>query len=195
MKTRKTIIIFAVFSFILLVAVSVYAVMNYSEDEFRAQSIETVKQSEGRDNHHAVGENLLEQDFDRVINNNGSFSDIVENNEVTVVNFFASWCEPCKRETPDLNQYYNDQSESPVEVVGINLRDSAENRDRFLETYEVEYPIFEFSDESEAIDQYHINLMPTTFFLNSEGDVVRAYIGEITPEQLTSYIEYVKEAS
>lgn len=199
MKSRKVIIIFALTSFLLLVAASIYAVVNYSEDQFREESIKTMEDSEGRDNHHAVGENLLGQNFERVLNNDEDLENVVHQNEVTVVNFFASWCDPCRKETPDLNQYHqdieNDSEDGSIEIIGINIDDSNANRDQFLEEFEVQYPIYEFEDESDAIDQFSINLMPTTFFLNSNGDIVRAYIGEISPQLLENYIDYVKEAS
>lgn len=195
MKSRKSLVIFALTSFALFVGASIYAVMSYSEEQFREQSLQTLEDSEGRDNHQAVGENLLAQDFEWVLNNDEGLNEIVSNNEVTVVNFFASWCGPCKRETPDLNQYYIDSMEEPVEVVGVNIDDSVSNRDQFLEEYEVQYPIYELEDEDEALASYNINLMPTTFFLNNEGEIIRAYIGEVSPQLLESYIDYVKEAS
>lgn len=195
MKSRKSLVIFALTSFALFVGASIYAVMSYSEEQFREQSLQTLEDSEGRDNHQAVGENLLAQDFEWVLNNDEGLNEIVSNNEVTVVNFFASWCGPCKRETPDLNQYYIDNMEEPVEVVGVNIDDSVSNRDEFLEEYGVQYPIYELEDEDEALASYNINLMPTTFFLNNEGEIIRAYIGEVSPQLLESYIDYVKEAS
>lgn len=195
MKRRKAIVIFGVTSFILLVAASIYAVLNYSEDQFRAQNIEVIKQSEGRDNHLAVGENLLESEYERVLNIDSDFEDLIQENEVTVVNFFASWCEPCKRETPDLNQYYMDHIDEDTIIIGVNIRDDDSDRDRFLDTYSVEYPIYEFSDEAAMMEKYKINVMPTTFFIDREGEIIRSYIGEVSPELLTTYIEYVKEAS
>ena len=53
--------------------------------------------------------------------------------------------------------------------------------------------MFEFTDEKAITDEYKISLMPTTFFVDSSGEVVRAYIGEISPELITNYVNYVKE--
>ena len=180
-------------AFFLLVGVSIGAVINVSDDQMREQSLETLQSSEGRDNHHAVGLNLLDTGWNAVINSEQPLNDIIKDNEVTVVNFFASWCEPCKRETPELNEYAQDTAGEGVQVVGVNIDDSVQNRDEFLETYDVQYPVYELTDEAEMTETFKISLMPTTFFVDSSGEVVRAYIGEISPELITNYINYVKE--
>lgn len=190
-KRVITIVIFV--AFFLLIGISIGAVINVSDDQMRERSLQTLQDSEGRDNHHAVGLNLLNTESDAVINSKVPLNEIIQNNEVTVVNFFASWCDPCKRETPELNEYAMDTADSDVQIVGINIDDSVKNRDEFLETYDVQYPVFELTDEAGMTEEFKISLMPTTFFIDSNGEVVRAYIGEIGPELITNYINYVKE--
>ena len=193
MTGKKLIIVVIFVAFFLLIGVSIGAVINMSDDEMKERSLKTLQDSEGRDNHHAVGLNLLDTESETVINSNEPLNEIIKNNEVTVVNFFASWCEPCKRETPELNEYAMDTAGSDVQVVGINIDDSVKNRDAFLHTYDVQYPVFELTDEEGMTNEFKISLMPTTFFVDSNGEVVRAYIGEIGPELITNYINYVKE--
>lgn len=193
MTGKKLIIAVSFVAFFLLIGVSIGAVINMSDDEMKERSLKTLQDSEGRDNHHAVGLNLLDTESETVINSNEPLNEIIKNNEVTVVNFFASWCEPCKRETPELNEYAMDTAGSDVQVVGINIDDSVKNRDAFLHTYDVQYPVFELTDEEGMTNEFKISLMPTTFFVDSNGEVVRAYIGEIGPELITNYTNYVKE--
>lgn len=194
--TRKRVLILLVTgAAALLIGAAISAVLNYSDDQFEEQALQTLQSTEGRDNHHAVGQNVSNSSLTEVMNANEPFNDIIVGNEVTVVNFFASWCEPCKRETPALNEYHLEHLEEPVDIIGVNISDSNDNRDQFLADYEVQYPIFEFEDEDQALDEYKIQLMPTTFFVDSEGEVIRAYIGEVSPELVTNYINYVKEAS
>lgn len=195
MNKKRVLIIIAIAAGALLVGAAIGAVLNYSEDQFENQALQTLQSTEGRDNHHAVGGNVTEGSLTEVMNANADFNDIIENNEVTVVNFFASWCDPCKRETPALNDYHLDHQEEPIDIIGVNISDSKSNRDAFLEEYEVQYPVFEFDDEDQALDDYKIQLMPTTFFVDSDGEIIRAYIGEVSPELVTNYINYVKEAS
>lgn len=195
MNRKRILIIIAVAAASLLVGAAIGAVLNYSEDQFDNQALETLQSTEGRDNHHAVGENIMENELAGVINANEPFNDIIGNNEVTVVNFFASWCDPCRRETPALNEYHLDHLREPIDIIGVNISDSKANRDQFLTEFEVEYPVFEFEDEDQALDDYQIRLMPTTFFVDGDGEIIRAYIGEVSPELVTNYINFVKEAS
>lgn len=193
MSLRKIIIGVVFIVFFLVVGVSIGAVINVSDEELREQSLKTLQDSEGRDNHHAVGLNALDMESEVVINSEQSLESLVTDNEVTVVNFFASWCEPCKRETPELNEYASQTADSDVQVVGINIDDSTANRDEFLDQFEVSYPVYELTNEAAVTDEFKISLMPTTFFLDSEGEVIRAYIGEISPDLITDYVNYVKE--
>lgn len=195
MSGKKIIIIIVFIAFFLLIGISIGAVINVSDDEMRERSLQTLQDSEGRDNHHAVGLNILDTASEAVINSDEPLNDIIQNNEVTVVNFFASWCEPCKRETPELNEFAMNSADENIEVVGINIDDSVKNRDAFLETYDVQYPVYELTDEAAMTEAFKISLMPTTFFVDSNGEVVRAYIGEIGPELIMNYINYVRERS
>ncbi|QQD86021.1 MULTISPECIES: TlpA disulfide reductase family protein [Jeotgalicoccus] len=193
MSLRKIIIGVVFIVFFLVVGVSIGAVINVSDEELREQSLKTLQDSEGRDNHHAVGLNALNMESEVVINSDQSLESLVADNKVTVVNFFASWCDPCKRETPELNEYASQTADSDVQVVGVNIDDSTANRDEFLDQFEVSYPVYELTNEAAVTDEFKISLMPTTFFLDSEGEVIRAYIGEISPDLITDYVNYVKE--
>lgn len=193
MKSKNIIIIIVLAVFLTLVGAGITAVLNVSDARLQKQSLETLQNSEGRDNHHAVGRNIMEEKFTGIINDSESVQDIIASNEVTVVNFFASWCEPCRRETPELIEYQEDHGGESMDVIGINIDDNPKKRDAFLEELDVSYPVYEFEDESAAIESYKIHLMPTTFFVDSEGTIVRAYIGELGTDLIDSYVNYVKE--
>ncbi|HIW12651.1 MAG TPA: TlpA family protein disulfide reductase [Candidatus Salinicoccus stercoripullorum] len=195
MNKKNIIIIIALAAFFVLVGAGIAAVLNVSDERLQQQSLETLQTSEGRDNHHAVGRNILDGEFTGVINDSGSFRETIASNDVTVVNFFASWCDPCRRETPELIEYQDSRGGESLDVVGISIDDSDSSRDKFLEEFGVTYPVYEFADEPAAIESYKIHLMPTTFFVDSEGTIVRAYIGEVGTDLIDSYVNYVKEES
>lgn len=195
MKTKNIIIIVVLAVFFILVGAGIGAVLNVSDERLQQESLKTLQNSEGRDNHHAVGKNILDEEFTGVMNDEEAFEETIASNEVTVVNFFASWCDPCRRETPELIEYQKEHEGESMDVVGVNIDDSQKKRDEFLEEFGVTYPVFEFEDEPAAIESYKIHLMPTTFFVDSEGTIVRAYIGEVGTDLIDSYVNYVKEES
>ncbi|WP_229716678.1 TlpA disulfide reductase family protein [Salinicoccus roseus] len=181
--------------FFFFVGAGIAAVVNMSEEGLKEQSLQTLQDSEGRDNHHAVGMNILGEPMKGLRNDEDSLESIIRSNEVTVINFFASWCDPCRRETPELNAFHEGKKDEPVAIVGINVDDKPSNRDAFLEEFEVAYPVFEFADEAESIESYNIHLMPTTFFVDGEGEIIRAYVGEVEQNLINDYTNYVKEES
>ncbi|MFP3361891.1 TlpA disulfide reductase family protein, partial [Planococcus sp. SIMBA_143] len=77
---------------------------------------QTLQDSEGRDNHHAVGMNILGEPMTGIRNDETSLESIIQSNEVTVINFFASWCDPCRRETPELNAFHEEKKDEPVAI-------------------------------------------------------------------------------
>ena len=195
MKTKNIIIILLLAVFFFFVGAGIAAVVNMSEEGLKEQSLQTLQDSEGRDNHHAVGMNILGEPMTGLRNDEDSLESIIRSNEVTVINFFASWCDPSRRETPELNAFHEGKKDEPVAIVGINVDDKPSNRDAFLEEFEVAYPVFEFADEAESIESYNIHLMPTTFFVDGEGEIIRAYVGEVEQNLINDYTNYVKEES
>ncbi|MHC0553100.1 TlpA disulfide reductase family protein [Salinicoccus sp. CNSTN-B1] len=193
MKLKNIVIIIILGLFFLTVGAGVTAVINMSEEGLKEQSLKTLQESEGKDNHHAVGMNIIDEKMEGVRNDEEKMKAIIKDNEVTVINFFASWCDPCRRETPELNEFHQAHKDQAVDIIGINVDDKASNRDKFLEEFKVSYPVYEFSDENSALQTFNIHLMPTTFFVDSEGEIIRAYVGEVERKLLQDYINYVKE--
>src|SRR5699024_10685310 len=162
-----------------------------SDERLQQQSIETLQTSEGRDNHHAVGRNILDGEFTGVINDSGSFRETIASNDVTVVNFFASRCDPCRRETPELIEYQDSRGAEGLNGVSISIEYCVSSRDKFLEEFGVTYPVYEFAVGPGAIESWKIRLTPTTFLIDCEGTIVRAYIGAVATDLIDSYVNYV----
>lgn len=110
--------------------------------------------------------------------------------ELTVVNFFATWCPPCKAEMPHL-QSFAENLPAGVELVGVNLtaRDNGQEAlVDFMQTYEVSYPIL--LDEFDEVGQtFHILSIPTTVLLNSEGEEIERIVGPVSEEALRKIVK------
>jgi thiol-disulfide isomerase/thioredoxin len=95
-----------------------------------------------------------------------------------IVNFFASWCEPCQQETPLLASFYRTEK-GKVAVVGLDENDVATNASAFTQKERVGYPVG-FDPAGTAATAYGVNALPQTFFLNARHQVVDRIFGAVT---------------
>jgi cytochrome c biogenesis protein CcmG/thiol:disulfide interchange protein DsbE len=101
-----------------------------------------------------------------------------------VINFFASWCVPCRQETPMLARFYRTER-AKVPVIGLDENDSAAAAQKFAAQAGVTYPLG-FDPAVQAADAYGVTALPQTFFLNASHHIVKRVFGALTTKQLTA---------
>ncbi len=106
---------------------------------------------------------------------------------VTLVNFWASWCPPCRQETPGLVRMANDYRSRGFDVAGISMDDSDAPVRRFVQTYHVPYPILLPPANSPLASA--IQSLPTTFLIDRQGRVAKVYDGAVGEGELRSDID------
>jgi cytochrome c biogenesis protein CcmG/thiol:disulfide interchange protein DsbE len=100
-----------------------------------------------------------------------------------IVNFFASWCTPCQRETPMLARFYLSRH-GRVTVLGIDSNDQRAAALRFLAKTGVRYPVGFDPVPSTTTTSYGVYGLPQTFFLNAQHRIVAHILGALTMQDL-----------
>ncbi len=101
------------------------------------------------------------------------------NGHVVVINFWATWCPPCRHEIPMFKNFYKSERSKGVIVVGINVNNSIGGVRSFLKQYNIMYPVVYAS--SEIISDYGgISDIPQTFFISKNGRLMFHWVGEIS---------------
>jgi cytochrome c biogenesis protein CcmG/thiol:disulfide interchange protein DsbE len=112
---------------------------------------------------------------------------------VVMVDFWASWCPPCREEAPVLQQVYQEYQGRGVEFVGVAIWDGENEARRFLQRNSITYPNGLDPKGSIAID-YGVRGIPEKFFIGPDGTLVKKFIGPMTVERLRSILEELLQA-
>tara|TARA_B100000029_G_scaffold405208_1_gene405490 strand:- start:1786 stop:2367 length:582 start_codon:yes stop_codon:yes gene_type:complete len=101
---------------------------------------------------------------------------------VILLNFWATWCGPCRMEIPDFNELYLENKDDGFIILGISTSDTKEILKNFLKSYKVEYPILYGSptEVNKVSNDYGgIMALPTSVLIGRDAQIIRIYPGAI----------------
>lgn len=99
-----------------------------------------------------------------------------------VVNFFASWCPPCRGETPDFVAAYEKYKGENFVIVGISVDKSVDDVQKFVDEFKVTYPVYH-ADNNLGIEM-NIGTIPTSFIYKPDGKLFDMVVGPLTAKEL-----------
>lgn len=122
-------------------------------------------------------------DFELTRLDGDTFSLQGHRDRIVLLNFWATWCEPCRDEMPDLQQLWEAYRDDGLLVIGISLDEGGRSVvEEFHQTFPVEYPLL-LNGSAVAAEYGADRFVPTTFVIGRDGRILERHIGAITREE------------
>ncbi len=106
-----------------------------------------------------------------------------------MINFWATWCPPCRREMPDIIERYNEHGDDLV-VLAVNTREGMDLIEPFTQEYGVTMPVV-LDQHGEIMRLYQVNSMPTTFFIDRDGRISMKWVGLMSSDVIDSFLKII----
>ena len=110
-----------------------------------------------------------------------------------MLNFWASWCGPCKAEMPHMEAYYKKYKESDnVEIIAVNMmaqeRNGVKGVQDFIDDYGLTFPI-PIDEDGEVMKAYKVLTIPTTYLIGTDGKVAQKFVGPMDEKTIKNLVD------
>lgn len=112
--------------------------------------------------------------------------------KVVILNFWAVWCGPCRIEMPGLEAVYQQYRDQGVVVLAVNVSESSADITNYARKLGLTFPILRDSQQ-EAMRTYNVRVLPTTLFIDRQGQVRQRKLGTMTKSFMMQQIESLLE--
>lgn len=130
-----------------------------------------------------------------VVNPKSGYKEITLSNfkgKVVILNFFATWCPPCREEIPMIVKFYNENKNKNIVVIGVNSSQGmGESINGFINEFKITYPII--NADATLASGYQIMGLPTSFLIGPNGSMVKMQVGDINQEFLDLAVRLAKK--
>ena len=167
---QRAFIVFVLLTFALVIGLAVYL------SQVQVESVEPIAQAE------AVEPEIVQYPSFRMNDIDGNPRDFIEwDGRHRLLNFWATWCAPCRREIPLLKEFQEEQGDDGILIMGIAV-DYPEEVAEFAEAAEFNYPILVGQEEAMTVAEssgIQFIAMPFTMIVSRNGELLGAYLGEL----------------
>jgi len=106
------------------------------------------------------------------------------------LNFWGTWCKPCEREFPLMDQQYQEVKDEGLQILAVNIGESDFAVQKFVDRKGLTFPVLIDNNKS-VMETYNINPLPTTFLVNPEGKIEKIITGEMSEEKIKEYMSQI----
>lgn len=97
--------------------------------------------------------------------------------DVIVLNFWATWCPPCKKEMPSMQRLWEEYEGDGLTVLALNMRESPSSVREFVRTYELTFPVW--IDDGDIANRMKVSTLPTSWIIGAQGRTLAQLVGPI----------------
>ena len=103
--------------------------------------------------------------------------------KVVWINFWATWCTPCKKELPDIQKMYDEKRDDGLVVLAVNWQDPADTTQSYAEGLGLSMPVLR-DPRGSVYDQYKLQGLPDSFFVGRDGNIAALQFGYLTESKM-----------
>ena len=140
-----------------------------------------------RETGSAIGKMAPNFDLPDLNGHNNSLQETESKNKVTLLNFWATWCPPCRREIPEFVSFYEKYANAKVAILAVNVQEDPGQVNRFATKAGMKFTVL--TDQAGKVAGiYQIYAIPTTFIIDHKGKICEKIEGSTTMETLTEKV-------
>ncbi|GAJ97687.1 cytochrome c-type biogenesis protein ResA [Geomicrobium sp. JCM 19055] len=113
--------------------------------------------------------------------------------EGVFLNFWGTYCPPCEEEMPYMENQYQLYEDEDIEILAVNVGENEVTVDRFVNRYQLTFPIL-LDQNRDVLNAYGVNLLPATFLIDEQGEVIKRYIGGMSEQNVIDFMELINPA-
>lgn len=194
-------------SIIVIIAAAGFSVYNYNNNlakekvqkEKLAQEKKTEEEKKKTEEEKKTAEEPKDNEKEKVPAPDFKLKDL-KGNEVSLsdykgkkvfLNFWASWCPPCKAEMPDLEKLYQETKDSDLVILAVNLGEERATASKFVRDNKLNFTIL-IDDTNFVSMKYNVASIPTSYFIDKEGNISSKFTGMMTLDQMKELVDAIK---
>lgn len=195
-KPSKTFIAIIIVS-VTLVGISIYTVKNYNKTKTSVEETVNGKTTTPKiDTKSSNDTNKINPTVIKTKAPNFKLSDL-NNKELSLsdlkgkkvfLNFWATWCPPCKEEMPEIQKLYEETENSDLVIISVEIGEPLSTVKSFIASNKYSFKVLLDSDQSVAT-KYNIASIPTSYFIDIDGNIISKRMGAMNIGEMKSYIK------